>query len=102
MVQSRLDLHNLLVGLLETPNVYFQPKTNTKMEYPAIVYYLDDIDTAFADNNPYSQTLRYQVTAIVGDPDSPIPLKIAALPMNQFDRCFTADNLYHHVFSLYF
>lgn len=99
---QRLELHDLLVGLLGSQYVYFQPKTNTKMQYPAIVYYLDDIDTKFADNNPYSKTLRYQVTAIDHDPDSDIRDKIAALPMNQFDRCFTADNLYHHVFSLYF
>jgi len=45
---------------------------------------------------------RYQVTVIDADPDSIIPEKIEALPMCTFDRQFTADNLYHDVFSLYF
>lgn len=98
----RLDLQDLLEQLLEDTSVYFQPKANIKLTYPAIVYYLDDIDTAFADNEPYSHTKRYQVTAISHDPENPVVDKIAALPMNQFDRCYTADDLYHHVFSLYF
>lgn len=98
----RLELQTLLEELLGSDKVYFQPDENTKLTYPAITYYVDGDDKTFADNNPYSRTMRYQVTAIVRDPDSDIPDKIAALPMNQFDRCYTADNLYHHTFSLYF
>lgn len=99
---KRIELQSLLEGLLESDRVYFQPPTNVKMKYPAIVYNHDAYDTKFADNGPYSQTKRYQVTIIDGNPDSDIPDKIAALPLCRFDRSYVADNLYHKVFALYF
>jgi hypothetical protein len=36
------------------------------------------------------------------DPDSAIPPKVAALPMCLFNRFYTADNLNHDVYNLYF
>ena len=47
---SRLDLQTFLEELLESKNVYFQPPESVKMNYPAIVYALDDIDNVQADN----------------------------------------------------
>ena len=90
--------------LLETfcANVYFQPPTNVQMQYPAIVYKRDTAVTEFAGNRPYRYTKRYQVTIIDRDPDSPIPDKVAALPSCIHNRFFTADNLNHDVFILYF
>lgn len=72
------------------------------MKYPAIVYKRDTADTQFAGNIPYRNTLRYQVTVIDRDPDSDIPVKVAALPMCLFNRHFVANNLNHDVFNLYF
>lgn len=94
----------LLQQLLETlaPKVYFQPPPDLAMQYPCIVYHLDMSETEFADNRPYRRTPRYQVTIIDQDPDSPIPDKVADLPMCLFERHFTADNLHHYVFNLYF
>lgn len=85
-----------------TPNVYFQPPPNLVMQYPCIVYNRDLAETEFADNFPYRRTKRYQVTIIDQDPDSPIPDKVAELPMCLFERHFTADNLHHDVYNLYF
>lgn len=99
---KRYQLQSLLEDLLGSEEVYFQPPTNVKMSYPAIVYFRDRIDSTFAGNRPYSQTKRYQVTIIGRDPDSDIPDKIAALPMCSLTRTFVADNLYHDVFLLYF
>lgn len=98
----RLELQTLLETLLGTPNVYFQPPANVQMKYPCIVYSRDAADTKFAGNNPYARTKRYQVTVIDRDPDSLIPDKIAALPMCSHNRFFTADNLNHDVFTLFF
>jgi len=98
----RLDLQTLLETLLGSENVYFQPPTNLQMAYPAIVYKRDDIQPAFADNNPYRLTTRYMVTVIDRNPDSEIPLKVASLPQSNFNRAFAADNLNHDVFVLYF
>ena len=96
----RLQLHELLVSI--TPNVYFQPPTNVSLQYPCIVYKRDFIKSIFADNDPYHLRKRYMVTVIDRNPDSLIPDKIAALPMCLFNRFYTADNLNHDVFNLFF
>lgn len=98
----RLSLQALLTALLGSSNVYFQPPPSLAMNYPCIVYKRDDVNTEFADNKPYKHKKRYQVTVIDRDPDSVIPDKVAALPMCVFDRFFTADNLNHDVYNLYF
>lgn len=100
MARPRLQLHELLESI--TPNVYFQPTTNVKMEYPAIVYKRDFAETLFADDRPYRREKRYAVTVIDRDPDSPIPDKVADLPMCTYNRFYTADDLNHDVFTLFF
>lgn len=99
----RLILHDLLKGLVGPSNkVYFQPPPSVVMSYPCIVYKRDSADAQFADNSSYRYTQRYQVTVIDRDPDSPIPGRVAALPLCKFDRHFTADNLNHDVYNLFF
>ena len=97
---QRLQLHQLLETFVD--NVYFQPPTNVKLIYPCIIYKRDFADVKFADDIPYNRTLRYAVTVIDQDPDSDIPSKVASLPMCLFNRFFTADNLNHDVYNLYF
>lgn len=101
-MDRRLRLQTILEEVLGNDNVYFQPPSNVEMRYPAIVYQRDSADTKFADNGPYSYTKRYQVTVISRDPESPIPDRMAALPMTTHERWFAADNLNHDVFTLYF
>jgi hypothetical protein len=98
----RTQLQSLLETLLGTRNVYFQPPANITMKYPCIVYTRDAAETEFANNNPYKYTKKYQVTVIDQNPDSGIPDKVAALPLCAHNRFFTADNLNHDVFTLYF
>jgi len=99
---QRLDLQELLEEILGAPSVYFQPPASVQLAYPCFVYQRDALDTKFADNAPYNLKQRYQVTYIDRDPDSQVPLKLAALPMCTFDRFFVADNLNHDVYRLYF
>lgn len=96
----RLQLHQLLKELCD--NVYFQPATNTKMEYPAIVYKRDFAETLFADGIPWRREKRYMVTVIDRDPDSLIPDKVANLPMCSYNRFYTVADLNHDVFTLFF
>ena len=98
----RLQLHSLLSEMVEIGHIYFQPPANVQMQYPCIVYKRDTATTEFAGNNPYRYSKRYQVTIIDRDPDSEIPDKVAALPMCTHNRFFTADNLNHDVFNIYF
>lgn len=99
---SRLNLQLLLEKILESKNVYFQPPESVKMEYPAIVYALEDIENAHADNEVYSSHKKYSVIVIDYDPDSPFVDMVAALPTCRFNRHYASDNLYHWVFLLYF
>lgn len=97
---DRLDLHVALTDI--TPNVYFQPPPSVQMQYPCIVYERSDREVDHANNKPYKHVKRYEVTVIDKDPDSNIPELVATLPMCSFVRFFTADNLNHDVYELYF
>jgi hypothetical protein len=99
---TRLQLQTLLDSLVDDGRAYYQPKPNVTIGYPAIVYSLDLTDTKFADNKPYSQTDRYQVTVIDRNPDTDIRRKVAALPMCTFRRSFATSDLNHYIFDLYF
>ena len=97
---ARLQLHQLLETFVD--NVYFQPPTNVQLKYPCIIYSRDSLETKFADDKPYNLKLRYMITVIDPNPDSDIPMKVAQMPMSSFNRFYTADNLNHDVFSVYF
>jgi hypothetical protein len=99
---QRLELQAILVDLLGSDNVYFQPPPTKAMDYPCIRYERTDARTAFADNNPYRNTTAYLITVIDQNPDSLIPAKVADLPMCVFDRFYTADNLNHDVYKIFF
>lgn len=98
----RLDLHAILINVLGSNNVYFQPPSNLQMVYPCIVYNRDNLNTLFADNKPYGHYKRYLLTVIDRDPDSVIHEQISKLPMCTYDRFYTADNLNHDVFRIFF
>lgn len=99
---SRLELQTLLVSLLGSGNVYFQPPAGFLMSYPCIVYNRSNIRTRFADDIPYRLAKQYTVTVIDANPDSEIPDKISALPQCIFDRAFKSGNLNHDVFDIIF
>lgn len=98
----RLELQSILVGILGSSNVYFQPPPTIQMKYPCIVYRRNDESAEHANNKPYSRRTRYQVTVIHRDPDNTVRDKVADLPRCEFDRFYTADNLNHDVYNLYF
>ncbi len=99
---QRLDLQTTLVHILGSENVYFQPPPTLKINYPCIIYKRDDARTDFADNKPYKYRKLYLVTVIDANPDSLIPDKVAKLPLCVFDRFYTANNLNHDVYKLFF
>lgn len=101
-MDRRRNLQDLLVNILGSTNVYFQPPPTIQMKYPCIVYERSSGDTQFADNNPYTFKLRYKVTYIDRSPENTIVRKIASLPMCTYDRFYTSDGLNHDVFNLYY
>ncbi len=101
-MDRRLELQTKLENILGSRNVYFQPPSNTKIEYPCIVYNRDDIDQRFADNRTYINTVRYSLTLISRSPESNLVSKILELPYCSYDRFYTTDSLNHDVFTLYY
>ena len=101
-MDRRLQLQALLSGIPGVKKVYFQEPSADLMEYPCIVYHLDDREVIHADNTPYRQSKRYQVTVMDTNGVGTIPDAVANLPLCSFDRRFTVGNLYHDVFNLYF
>lgn len=99
---TRLQLQQLLVGLLGSNNVYFQPPPSFQINYPCIIYKKDYAETKFSGNKPYFMTSRYLVTVVDKNPDSLIPDKIAKQPMCSFDRFYIADNLNHTVYKIFY
>lgn len=100
MGRPRSELHTILKTMAS--HVYFQPPTNITMQYPCIVYNRDTAKTTFADNFPHRIDSKYTVTVIDRNPDSAIPSLVAELPMCIHNRFFTADNLNHDVYNLFF
>ncbi len=83
-------------------HVYFQPPASVNMVYPAIRYQRERIDNVSANNGVYLQNVAYQVTVIDEDPDSEIVKNVSKLPKCRFNRHYTADNLNHDVFLIYY
>lgn len=101
-MSNRLKLHELLCETLGSRQVYFQPPESVKMKYPAIVYSRNRIDNEHANDGVYMQSPSYSITVIDKNPDSEIVERVSLLPRCRFDRHYTADNLNHDTFTIYY
>ena len=63
--QRRLQLHEILVGILGNENVYFQPPANLVMQYPCIRYERMSVGTQQTTSTTTCSTCtsRKEVTA---------------------------------------
>lgn len=102
MSQRRIELHQLLCDTLGSRNVYFQPPTGTKIQYPCIIYRLNNADDQHANNEIYRRLYQYSLTFITKDPDDPKRDAIDNLQYCRFTQFFTSDNLNHYVYTLYY
>lgn len=98
---SRLELHRKLEEFYK--NVYFQPPSNIKLEYPCIVYNADGYDTRYGGNGVYIERKKYYITVMELEPEGLVPKSIR----DSFLYCtietqFTMNNLYHTRLSLYY
>lgn len=100
---SRLELHEELCEVLGSRNVYFQPPESVKMKYDAIRYQLGGIDVKRANNTVYRNTNQYDGVVITKDPDTTIPTTLLMrFQMCSLGRPYTADNLNHYPFTIYY
>lgn len=101
-MNKRLELQSVLEEILGSRNVYFQPPSTIRMEYPAIVYSRKSIDNRHANDSVYLQDNSYELIVIDKNPDSDIVSRVSELLLCRFDRHYKADNLNHDVFTLYY
>ena len=100
---SRLKLHEELCEILGSRNVYFQSPASVNMQYDAIRYELGGKDIKRANDDLYLMTNQYEGVVITRDPDTTIPDAILKhFKMCSFGRPYTADNLNHYPFTLYY
>lgn len=100
---KREALHEELCSILGSRNVYFQTPESVKMSYDAIRYQLGGKDLKRANNRIYKTTNRYEGVIITRNPDTNLPDKLLAhFEMASFGRPYTADNLNHYPFTLYY
>lgn len=100
---KREALHEELCTILGSRNVYFQTPESVKMHYDAIRYKLGGKDLKRANNKVYKSTNQYEGIVITRNPDTAIPDAIIAhFEMCSFGRPYTADNLNHYPFTLYY
>lgn len=79
-----------------------QPPASGGMSYPCITFKRDYSFNRHANNKLYMHRKRWLVTVIDYSPNSAIADAVEAFPYCTFDRFYTAGNLNHTVFKLYF
>lgn len=99
---TRLELQMKFEEILGSRNVYYQPPESKKMNYDAIVYSLKGIGSTYANSQKYSKRKRYDVIFIAREPDGEVIDKLLELPYCSLGTPYTADNLHHYPFTLYF
>lgn len=99
---TRLELQDKLEEFLGSSNVYYQPPESIKMNYPAIVYSKNRINTQHADDVVYQKTTQYAITVIDKRPDNAVIEKLLSLPYCSYDTHYVSDNLNHDKLTLFF
>lgn len=102
-MDRRLNLQAELELVLNSHYVYFQPPASLFMNYPAIRYSRSGYNSMHANNKIYNNTRRYDGVVIDPDPDSTIPDQMLEhFKMISFGQAYTADNLNHFPFTIYY
>lgn len=99
-----MDRRSALESLLKlqgTNNVYYQPPSGEKMDYPAIVYTIIDISNTHANNAIYKQDVGYSITVLDKSPNSIIVQNVSKLATIKFNRAFKSSGIYHTLFTIY-
>ena len=99
---TREELHALLCKTFGSNRVYFQPPATLQISYPCIVYSLKGHFDRRADNANYHRKREYELIFITRDPDSPMIETLADLPYCSMRSPYTADNLHHYPYTIYY
>lgn len=102
MAKPRKELHQILVDSLGSNYVYFQPPESIKLTYPCIIYRRVGSHIKYADDEMYKHMKRYEGILITKDPDSDLPDKLEKLRYCSLERIYTANNLNHYAFKIFY
>ena len=83
-------------------NVYFEPPDKSEINYPCIIYDLDDVDKLHANDKPYQLNKRYRVMIIELDSETPISNEFLMLPLSSYVDKYKSEGLNHTIHNLYF
>ena len=103
-IERRYELHDKLVEILGSNNVYYQIPENVKINYPCIYYKLNGLWNRRADDKSlYAKSAQYDVVVIDEDPDSTIFLDL----IKEFNHCsfkthYVSGSLHHYALTLYY
>lgn len=97
----RKHIHTVLAEIC--PTVYYEPPTGQQIKYPCIIYRRGNLNKKRANDKVYGYRVQYELTLITKNPEeNDMFEQLLNLDYCSFDRHYTADNLYHDSFSLYF
>lgn len=99
---TREDLDTMLCEILGSDHVYYQPPESIKLVYPCIVYSSDAPFVHHASNHVYHRRKAYEIVYISRNPDEEAVDKIADLPYCSMSKPYTAENLYHYPYTIYY
>lgn len=102
MVIDRLVLHQKLVDILGSSNVYFQEPPSTAMKYPCILYSFNTVNMRKADNKPYIMTGNWTITHMYKkvSNDTIRDTMLESFLGISFDRRIKSDGVYNDYYTL--
>jgi hypothetical protein len=98
---ARQLMHDILILLLGSNNVYFQPPPNVELVYPCFVYKYGSPIVNHADNLPYRIEVQFEVTLITDDPDTPLVTTLLQRAKTSLKNSFNSSGLIHFVFTIF-
>ena len=103
MGKTQPELQLELETLIGNRNVYYQPPSNIKMQYPCIRYTWIKIKPDYANNFIYNYLKAYEVTVVDTKKNSDIPEKLLLhFPYISLNKIYSSDGLWHFTFTLYY
>lgn len=100
---TRIELDKKLRAYYNPARVFYQPPESVKLTYPCVLYWLDSYEQRFADDKTYLGKCRYHLRFITKDPDDERILGVLShLQLIKLDNFYTADNLNHYDYTVYF
>lgn len=97
---GREGLHQFLVAILGSAEVYMDPPENLKMRYPAIVYTRTDVRQQYADDGVYLCSDKYEIVVVSRTPMHPATTKLLQTARVRFNKHYVVNGLHHDVMTL--